>query len=207
MSFTLAVTPPPTAQFGFFPSDPSIFDSVQFDDFSSDPGGLGIQSEVWSFGDGTTATGCCPTHRFAVDADYTVKLTVTTPDGRSSSTSQVVHVKTHDVAITKLVVPQAAHPGQTRSLVAGISDLRYPETVQVQLFKSVPGGFQQVGTLTQSVPVLSGNRTTPFSFNYTFTSDDEVAGKVTFEAVATIIGARDAQPADNTVVALPTVVN
>jgi hypothetical protein len=33
-----------------------------------------------------------------------------------------------------------------------------------------------------------------------------VAGKVSFEAVATIVNARDAQPADNTALALPTTV-
>jgi len=139
-----------------------------------------------------------------------LKLTVTTSDGRTGSASQVVHVKTHDIAITKLLVPQAASVGQTRMISAVISESRYPETVQVQLFKSVPGSFDNfelVGILTHSVSVLPGNRTTPFNFNCTFTSDDAVAGKVTFGAVATIIGARDAQPADNRVVALPTVVN
>jgi PKD domain-containing protein len=208
LTFNLAVAPPPTVQFGFFPSDPSIFDTVQFNDFSFDPGGAGIQSESWSFGDGATATGCCPTHRYAADADYTVKLTVTTADGRSGSTSQVVHVKTHDVAIAKLVVPQSASAGQTRTITVGLSNKRYPETVQVQLLKSGAGGvFVPVGTLTQSVPVRSGNRTTDFSFSYTFTSDDAAIGKVTFQAVATIVNARDALPADNTATALPTKVN
>ncbi len=61
-----------------------------------------------------------------------------------------------------------------------------------------------MGTLAQYVPVRSGNRTTNFAFSYTFTSADAVVGKVTFEAVATIIGARDALPADNTLIAPPT---
>jgi hypothetical protein len=43
--------------------------------------------------------------------------------------------------------------------------------------------------------------------SYTFTSDDAALGKVTFEAVATIVNARDALPADNTATALPTKVN
>lgn len=209
LTFNLIVTPPPQANFFFSPSDPSIFDIIQFFDQSFDPGNVGFTSEAWDFGDGTTATGCCPTHRYAADADYSVMLTVTTLDGRMASTSRLVHVKTHDVAITKFLVPQAANVGQTRMISAGISTARYPETVQVQLLKSVPGSFDNfvlVGTLTQSVPVLPGNRTTPFDFNYTFTSDDAAAGKVTFKAVATVIGSRDAQSGDNTVVALPTVV-
>jgi PKD repeat protein len=210
MSFSLQLTPPPVATFFFFPSDPSIFDTVQFSNASFDPGGLGISSQAWNFGDGTSATVCCPTHRYAVDGTYTVKLTVATPDGRTASTSQALAVKTHDVAITKFAVPNAASAGQTRDVVVGISNSRYPETVQVQLFKSVPGPFNNfvlVGTLTNQVPVLSGNKKASFDFSYTFTRDDAAVGKVTFEAIATIVGARDALPADNTAISLPTKVN
>jgi hypothetical protein len=204
LTFNLIVTPPPVANFYFSPSDPSVFDTIQFYDNSYDPGQVGIQSQAWKFGDGTTATGCCPSHQYAKDGDYTVQLNVTTPDGRTGSTSQVVHVKTHDVAITKFSVPQSASAGQTRTITVGINSKRYPETVQVQLWKSAPGGFQQVGTLTQFVPLRPANRTTDFSFSYTFTSDDASVGKVTFEAIATIVNARDALPSDNQVIALPT---
>jgi hypothetical protein len=208
--FQLQVAPQPSASFFFFPNDPSIFDTLQFQNTSFDPASVGFSSAAWSFGDGTMATGLFPTHRYAADGDYTARMTVTTFDGRTASASQVVHVRTHDVAITKFAVPQSASVGQTRSISVGISNARYPETVEVTLLKSVPGSFfnfQTVGTLTQSVPVLPGNRTTPFSFNYTFTSDDGVAGKVTFEVGANIIGARDANTANNTVIALPTKVN
>jgi hypothetical protein len=54
------------------------------------------------------------------------------------------------------------------------------------------------------VPVRGGNRTTNFAFNYTFTPEDAQLGKVSFQAVAAIQGARDAIPADNTFVSLPT---
>jgi PKD repeat protein len=206
LSLQLDVTPPPVASFFFEPFDPSVFDTVQFFDQSSDPAQVGIQSEAWNFGDGTTGTGSSPAHQYAADGDYTTKLTVTTTDGRTASTSQVVHVRTHDVAITKFTVPTSASAGQTRSITVGISDKRYPETVQVQLLKSNgQGGFDQVGTLTQQVPVTTGNRTTPFAFSYTFTSSDAAVGKATFEAIATIQGARDALPADNTAIASTTV--
>ncbi len=56
------------------------------------------------------------------------------------------------------------------------------------------GGFDQVGTLTQPVPVTTGKATTSFAFSYTFTPSDAAVGKVTFEAIATIQGARDALP-------------
>jgi hypothetical protein len=207
MSFRLELTPPPVVNFGAFPSDPSTFELAQFQDFSHDPGQAGIESQAWDFGDGATGTGCCTTHRYAADGDYTVTLTVTTYDGRTASDSRLVPVRTHDVAISRFSVPSSASVNQTRALSVGVSNVRYPDTVQVQLFKSAPGsynGFELVGTLTQLAPVLSKNQTIPFDFSYTFTSDDAAIGKVTFQAIATILGARDAQGADNTAIALPT---
>jgi hypothetical protein len=58
-----------------------------------------------------------------------------------------------------------------------------------------------------SLPVRGGNHTAPFSFNYTFTSDDAAIGKVTFKAIANLVSARDALPADNEAIASPTKVS
>jgi hypothetical protein len=206
LTFNLEATPAPVARIGFQPPDPSVFDTVQFFDESFDPGNAGFQPDVWDFGDGTTGTGSSPTHQYIADGNYTSKLTITTTDGRTASTSQVVHISTHDVAITKFTVPTSASAGQTRSITVGVSDKRYPETIQVQLLKSnSQGSFDVVGTLTQSVPVQTGKGTTPFAFSYTFTPGDATAGKVTFEAIATIQGNRDALPTDNMAIASTTV--
>ncbi|HXO86348.1 MAG TPA: LamG-like jellyroll fold domain-containing protein [Gemmatimonadales bacterium] len=207
LEFHLGDTPSPVAGFGFNPFDPSVFDVVQFFDFSFDSAGVGIQSQQWQFGDGATGTGCCPTHKYGADGDYSAQLTITTFDGRAASTSQPVSVRTHDVAITKLSAPTSASAGQSRAIVVGIKNKRYPETVEVLLFKSVPGGFQSVGGVTKSVPLSSGNSTTSFDFSYTFTTADASIGKVTFKAVANLIGARDALPADNEAIAPPTKVS
>ncbi len=204
VEFRLEVTPPPVANLYYYPSDPSAFDVVQFIDQSYDPGGVGFASLEWTFGDGTTGTGSYPTHHYAADGDYTVQHSVTTPDGRSASTSQPVLVRTHDVAITRFSAPIAGIVGQTRQITVGLNSRRYPETVEVQLFKSVPGGYQLVGSLTNSVPVRASNRTTDFSFSYTFSNADAQIGKVTFKAVANLLGARDALPADNEAIAPPT---
>lgn len=206
-TFYLSVAPPPQAEFFYSPSDPSIFETIEFNNMVQDPAGIGIETWSWDFGDGTVANAANSAHRYAADGDYTVQLSVTTSDGRTAASSQTVRVATHDVAITKLSVPQSASAGQTRNIVVALNSRRYPEGVEVQLFRSVPGGFELVGTLTQSVPVRPSNRTTSFDFSYTFTSDDANIGKVTFKAIATLTGARDALPADNEAVATPTKVS
>jgi len=207
LGFGLEVTPPPTADLAYGPFlEPSTFDVVNFFNFSSDPGGVDFASAEWTFGDGGTGSGFVVDHQYASDGDYAVGITVTTLDGRVGSAIRTVPVRTHDVAITKLSVPQAARAGQTRRIVVGVNNNRYPETVETVLFKSVPGGFEFVASLTQAVPVRPASRTTDFVFDYTFTADDALVGKVTFKALAFVTSARDALPADNEVVALPTTV-
>jgi len=177
-SFSLDVAPSPVAAFGVYPGDPNTYDTVVFSDQSYDAGQAAFVGQQFDFGDGTSADGCCSaTHRYANDGDYTVSDTVTTEDGRSASTTQTLHVRTHDATITKLTVPQSASAGQTRSLAVGISNTRYPETVTVELQRSAAGSadFVTVGTLTQEVPVRSANRTTSFAYSYTFTADDAAA--------------------------------
>lgn len=200
--------PQPVASFYFGPSDPSIFDTIQFSDQSYDPGLVGIDSQAWSFGDGSTATGCCPTHHYATDGDRTVSLAVTTYDGRTASTSHVVSVKTHDVGIASFKTPQTAARGQTRQLTIGVRNTRYPETVHVELLKSVASSyqtFQTIGFLDQSVPVRPSNRTTDVSFSYTFSNEDAQVGKVLFKAVLSYTNyyVRDAFPADNEAISSP----
>jgi PKD repeat protein len=202
-TFRLDVAPDPVADFYYYPGDPSSFDTIQFYDYTYDPAGAGIASRVWDFGDGATSTNQYPSHRYAADGDYTVRLTVTTSDGRTASTTQVVQVSTHDVSIVRLAVPASARVGQTVAVSVYVQNTRYPETVEVDLYKGVPGGFSRIGSLTQSVSVKVGGRTTRFAFSYTVTSDDKAIGKITFRAYAVLIGHRDALPADNELLSTP----
>ena len=200
-------TPAPSASIFSNPFDPSSYDAVNFFASSFDPAAIGINSWEWSFGDGGTASGQSVSHRYLADGDYEVTLVVGTPDGRTATSKVTIVVRTHDVAIVKLLTPQSAVAGQTKTIVVGISNRQYPESVRVDLYRSGPGGYALVGSLTQSAPLRSGGRTTDFRINYTFTSDDASLGKVTFKAVATIVGARDALPADNEAIGLPTKVS
>jgi PKD repeat protein len=203
VTFHLQVAPNPVAQLSYSPSDPSAYDTIQFYDNSNDPAGVGISSWAWDFGDGGTSTQQYPTHRYAADGDYTVRLTVTTSDGRTASTSQVVRVRTHDVSIVRLAVPNSAHVAQTIAVNVYVQNTHYSETVQVNFYKSVPGGFIQVGSLTQSVPVKKGGQSTRFAFTYTVTSDDKAVGKITFRADALLLDHQDALPADNSLQSTP----
>jgi PKD repeat protein len=203
MQFHLDVAPSPVANFNYHPSDPSVFDTIQFFDYSNDPGQAGFQSFAWNFGDGNTGTGSNVTHQYTKDGDYTVQHSATTIDGRIASTTQVVHVKTHDVAITKINAPQSASSKQTRTITVSVNSKTYAETVQIDLYKSVVGGFEYIGSITQLVPVRSTNQAVTFNFSYIFTSSDASIGKVTFKAVAVIVNARDSYPSDNEAISSP----
>jgi hypothetical protein len=197
--------PPPVAGFYYEPYQPSTFDTITFWDSSYDPiCCYSFSNFWWDFGDGATANGYSVNHKYAADGDYTVWHKVETSDGRTAETTQTLQVRTHDVAITKLIVPQTARVGQTRQIVVGVRNSRYPEVVRVELYKSTIYGFDLVGTLQQTVPVRPANRTTDFNFSYTFSNDDGALGKLTFKAVAYLQDARDALPADNEAIALPT---
>ena len=203
-TFELDFPPPPEVSFWFTPGDPSIFDMLWFGDSSYDPLYIGISDFWWDFGDGATAIGNYVNHQFAADGDYAVWHKVQTYDGRSAETTQVVQVRTHDVAITKFIVPESARVGRTKAITVGLRNTRYPETVLVELWKSTTSGFDYITSLEKTVRVRPSNRTTDFIFNYTFTEQDGIQGKVTFKAIAYIQGYRDPLPADNEAIALPT---
>jgi hypothetical protein len=201
--FHIDVAPEPVADFFYSPNPPSSLDTIGFFDASFDPAQASFETFTWSFGDGATSTDANPTHQYAADGDYLVEHSATTSDGRSASTSQVVEVRTHDVAIARITAPRSANAGQTKPVLVSIRNTRYPETVTVFLYKSTPAGDVEIGYLTLQVPVLSGNQTKQFTFHYTFTSEDAEAGKVTFRAEASIEGANDAFPQDNIALSSP----
>lgn len=198
--FSLQVTPPPQVSIYYYPSDPSTFDNVSLNASTYDPGQVYGFTYAWTISDGTTSNQGNFNHQFSTDGDYTVNLTATTFDGRSASASQVVQVRTKDVAITTFSIPQTARVNQTKTINVNIQNKRYSDYVQVTLIKGLPGGGEQaIGTLTIYVPAKA-KQATIFKFSYTFTSDDAAVGKVTFKAIANIVNGRDALPADNTAI-------
>lgn len=135
-----------------------------------------------------------------------MKLTVTTVDQRTSSETQTVHVRTHDVAILSLAAPDKGKVGKAGSINVGIGNTRYPETVQVDLYKITPSGGTLIAMSIRAVGVMGPKKALTFPFKYTFTVEDAEAGKVSFRAVATIQNARDAAEGDNVATTFPTLV-
>jgi PKD repeat protein len=56
--------------------------ACRLDASESTTNGAGIQTYVWSLGDGTADSGVVSTHIYPDDGDYTVVLTVTSHDGQ-----------------------------------------------------------------------------------------------------------------------------
>jgi PKD repeat protein len=196
--------PEPVANFVVAPLSPSTHDIVRPYDFSFDPARVGIATREWDFGDGTTSTDACPPHRYDEDGQYVVTLRVTTTDARSDTATRLVRVTTHDVSIAGADVPQAAPPGETVTVAVRVASARYPELVQVELLRSADGGaFERIDLLTHAVPAQGG---TEFTFSYLVSEADAAVGSIVFQAVASIVGAADATPDDNSFTAEPTIV-
>jgi PKD repeat protein len=186
--------PLPVADFHYYPWDPNPFSPISFTDDSADPGGKPFASTLWDFGDGASASGCCPEHQYVADGDYTVTLTVTTTDGRTDSASWVVPVRTHDVAVVSMDVPKTASVGSTRAVTVRVANAKYSENVHVYLLRTVPGGFDTVDLQTQTIPA---GATAAFRLAYTFTSGDASFGTIAFQAHAVITDHVDPIPVDN----------
>ena len=87
---TVAAAPnqPPTSLFTFNATNLAVAFNGST---SSDPDGT-VASYAWDFGDGTTGSGAAPSHNYASDGSYTVKLTVADDKGATGVSSQSVSV-------------------------------------------------------------------------------------------------------------------
>lgn len=194
------VVAPPNADFTFVPGDPSVFEDASFSYWNYGYWDPTVNGWTWDFGDGATASGENVSHRFAADGDYNVALTVLARGGREAVVTKTVQVRTHDVAIRSFDVPDKAKVGKTKTITVGIGNTRYPEMLQVDLYRVAPNGTTLVATTTQTIKVMKPKKTKLYSFDYRFTIDDLAYGKIQFQAVATIQGAHDALPGDNTLI-------
>ena len=91
VSFTIEKNKKPIADFTYTPQQPTDLDTITFADASNDPDGS-IVSWLWDFGDGNTSTEQNPTHKYADNGTYVVKLTVTDDKGATSYTTKIIEV-------------------------------------------------------------------------------------------------------------------
>src|SRR2546421_1914326 len=92
---SLVASTQPVARFTVSPREPSTSDTIQLLDCSRDPSDVGIAWRAWDFGDGSTSVGPAPVHRYAAAGSYEVTLTLATFDGRVSSRSSTIRVRTN----------------------------------------------------------------------------------------------------------------
>jgi PKD repeat protein len=90
MAVTVQDVTPPTANAGADMSGVEGAD-VSFDGTASTDN-VGITNYTWDFGDGATAYGSMPTHRFAVAGVYAVTLTVRDAAGNQAGDTMTVTI-------------------------------------------------------------------------------------------------------------------
>lgn len=74
---------PPTANYTYYPINPTKNDFIYFNDISNDSDGT-IISWLWDFDDGYISTKQNPIHRYSDDRVYNVTLTIYDDDGATS---------------------------------------------------------------------------------------------------------------------------
>ncbi|KAA0002104.1 MAG: PKD domain-containing protein [Thermoplasmata archaeon] len=79
----------PTADFSYTPTSPTDLDTITFADQSDDEDGE-VVAWAWDFGDNTTSTLQNPTHKYADNGTYVVKLTVTDDKGATATKQQII---------------------------------------------------------------------------------------------------------------------
>ncbi|MDX9834746.1 MAG: PKD domain-containing protein [Desulfobulbus sp.] len=84
---------PPTAAATATPTNGTAPLTVSFDAAGSIDSDGSISSYLWTFGDGSTATGKTASHTYTTVADYTASLTVTDDQGATGTTTIAIKVE------------------------------------------------------------------------------------------------------------------
>lgn len=111
---------PPRAAFSFTPPTPAIQDPVYFSDRSVDTDGS-VVAWTWDFGDGRSSRDASPVHRFPVEGQYAVKLTVRDSDGLEATEARSVLVSP---------TPEIVPVDEVWAVVIGISDYAQVKDLQ-----------------------------------------------------------------------------
>ncbi|MCR3749803.1 PKD domain-containing protein [Lentzea californiensis] len=207
ISVSLAEAPPLQPYMGLSGNGNTVYSDVVLNPGSNNPVDGELTAE-WNFGDGTTlpAQKGSVSHRYQADGTYQVTMKATSVDGRTATVTGEIKIETHDVGITKFVVPTSARAGQSKPITVHVANTRYLEKTTVTLYRSNGSSWDEVGKLTLDV-AAHPTRKVQFPFSYTFTPEDAAMGKVAFRAVTSLqYPARDARALDNEVISIATTV-
>jgi len=119
-TITVGEIQPPNASFTFSLTEPSILDTVQFADTSTDADG-DVASWSWTFGDGSSSTVRNPSHQYTQKKTYTVKLTVTDDDGLTNVVTKQLMVVNIQPGAAFTFSPQQPYVNQPLSFDATVS--------------------------------------------------------------------------------------
>ncbi len=97
-SFTSSITVYPTPKADFSPSVGCVTDVVSFQDMSSLLNG-NLTTWAWDFGDGTTASTQHPSHTYAREGTYPVKLTVSSALGCTHTITKAITISPAPIAL------------------------------------------------------------------------------------------------------------
>jgi hypothetical protein len=100
-----------------------VGENITFDGNASTDSDGTIVSYLWSFGDGMTGTGATVQHAYTVAGTYSVTLTVTDNDGKSSTaqtTAKVTSLQVLDLDIGDLSVTKLAQVGRPVSIQVSV---------------------------------------------------------------------------------------
>ncbi|WP_394613167.1 PKD domain-containing protein [Lentzea sp. JNUCC 0626] len=205
----LSEAPPLETSLSRVEGERSIFQDVTFSVYHQNHDGQPVTTE-WDFGDGTVlapSTDTQKAHRYTRDGTYTVTARATSQDGRTTTSTTPVVVKTHDVGIANFGTPGSARAGDQKTINVKVSNTRYLEkNTVVTLYKWGEHGWQSIGVLALDVPAHPTRKVT-FPFAYTFTAEDAARGKANFRATVSLTyPAFDALPMDNEAIGTATTV-
>ena len=154
----------PKAAFSYSPSICYPYQRMEFDASGCLSEKDGIVQYEWSFGDGSTGTGCQVQHTFTAPGDYIVRLAITTEHGQKATVTHTVHVAeglvVPAVYLTIQTAIDAAHDGDVVVVLPGTyreninfkgkavtvqsTDPEDPAVVDATVLKGVDPGFSTV---------------------------------------------------------------
>ncbi len=142
----------PTASFDYSPKPIIENHPGAFDASASSANGGTITKYTWDFGDGniTTTTNPIIAHTYALHGDYTVKLTVEDSEDLNDTTSKIVEVRRHDIAVID-VSPARDWIYETWTIDINVTltnQGNFTENPVVNVYFNSTGGPQLIGTQT-----------------------------------------------------------